>query len=58
MPSLLLILLLGFGIGVPLGMLGGGSILTAPALVYLIGQTPQVAVTSSRQSTENSVIQE
>ncbi len=48
MPSLLLDLLLGFGIGGSLGLLGGGgSILTVPALVYLIGQTPQVAVTTS-----------
>ena len=48
MPTLLLSLLLGFGIGGSLGLLGGGgSILTVPALVYLIGQTPQVAVTTS-----------
>ena len=41
-------LVLGFGIGLSLGLLGGGgSILTVPALVYLIGQTPQAAVTTS-----------
>jgi hypothetical protein len=41
-------LALGFGIGLSLGLLGGGgSILTVPALVYLVGQTPQVAVTAS-----------
>jgi uncharacterized membrane protein YfcA len=40
-------LALGFGIGLSLGLLGGGgSILTAPA-VYLVGQTPQAAVTTS-----------
>lgn len=39
---------LGFGIGLSLGLLGGGgSILTVPALVYLVGQTPQAAVTAS-----------
>lgn len=48
MELLLLSLALGFGIGLSLGLLGGGgSILTVPALVYLIGQTPQVAVTAS-----------
>jgi uncharacterized membrane protein YfcA len=48
MGTLLLDLVLGFGIGGSLGLLGGGgSILTVPALVYLIGQTPQVAVTTS-----------
>lgn len=41
-------LALGFGIGGSLGLLGGGgSILTVPALVYLVGQTPQVAVMTS-----------
>lgn len=45
---ILLELLLGFGIGLSLGLLGGGgSILTVPALVYLVGQTPQAAVTTS-----------
>jgi uncharacterized protein len=39
---------LGFFIGLLLGLMGGGgSILTVPALVYLIGQTPQAAVTAS-----------
>lgn len=48
MPLLLLNVLLGFAIGASLGLLGGGgSILTVPALVYIIGQTPQVAVTTS-----------
>jgi uncharacterized protein len=48
MPDLSLSLALGFGIGVSLGLLGGGgSILTVPALVYIIGQTPQAAVTTS-----------
>ena len=48
MDSLWLGLLLGFGIGGSLGLLGGGgSILTVPALVYLVGQTPQVAVMTS-----------
>jgi uncharacterized membrane protein YfcA len=48
MATLLLALVLGFGIGGSLGLLGGGgSILTVPALVYLVGQTPQVAVTTS-----------
>ena len=41
-------LALGFGVGVSLGLLGGGgSILTVPALVYLVGQSPQAAVTTS-----------
>jgi uncharacterized membrane protein YfcA len=41
-------LLLGFGIGVTLGLLGGGgSILTVPALVYLLGRDPRAAVTAS-----------
>lgn len=41
-------LILGGGIGLSLGLMGGGgSILTVPALVYLIGQTPQAAVTTS-----------
>jgi hypothetical protein len=41
-------LTLGFTIGLSLGLLGGGgSILTVPALVYLIGQSPQAAVTTS-----------
>ncbi len=41
-------LVLGFVIGLSLGLLGGGgSILTVPMLVYLVGQTPQAAVTAS-----------
>lgn len=41
-------LLLGFAIGLSLGLLGGGgSILMVPALVYLLGQSPQAAVTTS-----------
>ncbi len=48
MPKIALDLLLGFGIGLSLGLLGGGgSILTVPALVYLVGQSPQAAVTTS-----------
>jgi uncharacterized membrane protein YfcA len=48
MSALLIDLLLGFGIGGSLGLLGGGgSILTVPALVYLVGQSPQAAVTTS-----------
>ncbi|MCS6869866.1 MAG: sulfite exporter TauE/SafE family protein [Anaerolineae bacterium] len=39
---------LGLVIGLTLGLLGGGgSILTVPMLVYLVGQTPQAAVTAS-----------
>lgn len=45
---ILVALVLGFLIGGLLGLLGGGgSILTVPALVYVIGQSPQVAVTTS-----------
>lgn len=41
-------LLLGFVIGLSLGLLGGGgSILMVPALVYLLGLPPQTAVTTS-----------
>ncbi len=48
MTTLLWSLLSGFGIGASLGLLGGGgSILTVPALVYLVGQTPQMAVATS-----------
>lgn len=40
--------LLGFIIGLILGFLGGGgSILTVPALVYIVGQSPQAAVSAS-----------
>lgn len=46
--AVLLDLALGFVIGLSLGLLGGGgSILTVPALVYLVGQSPQAAVTTS-----------
>jgi hypothetical protein len=46
MPGLPLDIALGFAIGLSLGLLGGGgSILTVPALVYLVGQSPQAAVT-------------
>lgn len=39
---------LGLIIGLSLGLLGGGgSILTVPALVYIVGQTPQAAITAS-----------
>ena len=45
---MLIATVLGFLIGLVLGLLGGGgSILTVPALVYIVGQTPQVAVTAS-----------
>ena len=40
--------LLGFAIGLILGFLGGGgSILTVPVLVYVVGQSPQAAVSAS-----------
>ncbi len=46
--QILIDLLLGFGIGLSLGLLGGGgSILTVPALVYIVGFSPQAAVTAS-----------
>jgi hypothetical protein len=46
--TLALSLVIGFAIGGSLGLLGGGgSILTVPALVYLIGQSPQAAVATS-----------
>jgi uncharacterized protein len=48
LPAIFLDLLLGFAIGLSLGLLGGGgSILTVPALVYLVGQSPQAAVSTS-----------
>jgi uncharacterized membrane protein YfcA len=48
MAQFVLDLALGFGIGLSLGLMGGGgSLLTVPALVYLVGQTPQAAVTTS-----------
>lgn len=48
MISVIIDLALGFVIGLTLGFLGGGgSILTVPALVYIVGQSPQAAVTAS-----------
>ena len=48
MGPLLVEIALGFAIGLTLGLLGGGgSILTVPALVYVVGQSPQAAVTAS-----------
>ena len=48
MITTLLAMLLGAVIGLSLGMLGGGgSILTVPALVYLLGQDPHTAVSAS-----------
>jgi uncharacterized membrane protein YfcA len=44
----LLDLALGFATGLTLGLLGGGgSILMVPVLVYLVGLSPQAAVTAS-----------
>ena len=41
-------ILLGFAIGITLGLFGGGgSILTVPALVYVLGREPRAAVTAS-----------
>jgi hypothetical protein len=46
--ALLVDSVLGFAIGLVLGFLGGGgSILTVPALVYIVGLSPQTAVTAS-----------
>jgi len=48
MTTSLLALVIGALIGLSLGLLGGGgSILMVPALVYLLGQDPHTAVTSS-----------
>lgn len=48
MDAWLVDILLGFVIGLTLGFLGGGgSILTVPALVYIVGQSPQTAITAS-----------
>ena len=48
MTTILLAMLLGAVIGLSLGMLGGGgSILTVPALVYILGQDPHAAVSAS-----------
>ncbi len=49
-PAALLLteVVLGFGIGLVLGLLGGGgSILTVPALVYVVGLSPRAAVSAS-----------
>lgn len=46
--NILIISLLGLAIGGSLGLLGGGgSILTVPALVYVVGQTPHAAIATS-----------
>lgn len=46
--QLLWVIPLGLLVGLALGSLGGGgSILTVPALVYLLGQSPAVATTAS-----------
>ncbi len=48
MTQLLWVIPLGLVIGLAVGSLGaGGSILTVPALVYLLGQSPQAATTGS-----------
>lgn len=45
---MLLQVALGVAIGFSLGLLGGGgSILTVPALVYLVGQSPNAAIAAS-----------
>ena len=45
---LLLALPLGLAIGVTLGALGGGgAIIAVPALVFILGQDPRTATTSS-----------
>jgi len=46
--SLVWVIPLGLVVGLALGSLGGGgSIMTVPALVYLLGQTPAAATTGS-----------
>ncbi|NJN16574.1 MAG: sulfite exporter TauE/SafE family protein [Oscillochloris sp.] len=46
--SIIIELVLGFLIGLSLGLLGGGgSILTVPVLVYIVGKAPHEAVTIS-----------
>lgn len=48
MPAILLAAVIGALIGLSLGMLGGGgSILTVPALVYILGQDAHAAVSAS-----------
>ena len=44
---LVIALVAGVVIGLSLGALGGGSILTGPVLVYALGQQPQEATTAS-----------
>ena len=43
----LLAIVAGLLIGLSLGTLGGGSLLTVPVLVYLLGQDPHQATTAS-----------
>ncbi|HUN21906.1 MAG TPA: sulfite exporter TauE/SafE family protein [Anaerolineales bacterium] len=46
--NMLFALVIGAIIGISLGLFGGGgSVLTVPALVYLLGQTPHHAITAS-----------
>lgn len=46
--ELLWVIPLGLVVGLALGSLGGGgSIMTVPALVYLLGQDPKAATTGS-----------
>lgn len=48
MESVVLPLLVGIFVGFVVGLLGGGGgVLTVPILVYLLGQSPQTAATSS-----------
>jgi hypothetical protein len=56
MTTALVALLLGAGIGLSLGMLGGGgSILTVPALVYVLGQDSHAAVDSRHPVEYNNI---
>jgi len=43
----LLALPFGLGIGLLLGLVGGGSILAVPVLVYVLGQPVRAATTES-----------
>ncbi len=47
MMQLILPLICGALIGLSLGLVGGGSILTVPILVYAIGQPAHIATTTS-----------
>jgi uncharacterized protein len=48
MASVILLLLYGLAVGVSLGLTGGGgSIITVPLLVYLVGETVHVAIPTS-----------